>query len=274
MARGPKKHLKRLNAPSHWLLSKMDGIFAPRPSAGPHKMRECLPIVLILRNRLKYALTRRESMMIVMRRLVEIDGKIRTDINYPVGFQDVVRIPKTNEQFRLLFDAKGRFTLHAISDKEAKFKLCRVQKTANGNKASIGRNPFVNGMTSSIPYIVTHDGRTIRYPHPDIKVNDVVKYDIATGRITEFYKFGLGQTAMITKGANSGRIGVIVHREAHPGSHEIMHLRDAAGHEFATRTSAVFVLGNGDNLAVTVPREKGVKKSILEERALRQKSKK
>lgn len=27
MARGPKKHLKRLNAPSHWMLDKLNGIF-------------------------------------------------------------------------------------------------------------------------------------------------------------------------------------------------------------------------------------------------------
>jgi len=202
-------------------------------------------------------------------RLVEIDGKVRTDINYPVGFQDVVRLGKTNEQFRLLFDHKGRFTLHAVNEKEAKFKLCRVQKTASGNKASIGRNPFVNGKASCIPYIVTHDGRTIRYPHPDIKVNDVVKYDISTGKIVEFYKFAVGQTAMITKGANTGRIGTIVHREAHPGSHEIIHMRDAAGQEFATRTHSVFVLGNGDQLAVSIPRGKGVKRSIMEERAAR-----
>lgn len=26
---------------------------APKPSAGPHKQRECLPLLLILRNRLK-----------------------------------------------------------------------------------------------------------------------------------------------------------------------------------------------------------------------------
>ena len=31
MARGPKKHMKRLNAPSHWMLNKLGGIFV-RPS--------------------------------------------------------------------------------------------------------------------------------------------------------------------------------------------------------------------------------------------------
>lgn len=64
---------------------------APRPSTGPHKMRESLPLSLILRNRLKYALTRRETMMIVMRRHVEVDKKVRTDLNYPAGFMGTHR---------------------------------------------------------------------------------------------------------------------------------------------------------------------------------------
>ena len=58
MNRNPKnKHLKRINAPNAWLLDKLSGVWAPRPSAGPHKLRECLPIIVMLRNRLKYALT-------------------------------------------------------------------------------------------------------------------------------------------------------------------------------------------------------------------------
>ncbi len=30
MVRGPKKHLKRLNAPKHWMLDKLGGIFVSR----------------------------------------------------------------------------------------------------------------------------------------------------------------------------------------------------------------------------------------------------
>jgi ribosomal protein S4E len=86
MVRGPKKHMKRLNAPKHWMLAKMGGIWAPKPSAGPHKQRECLPLSIVLRNRLKYALTRKESMMICMQKLVKVDGKTRTDMNFPAGF--------------------------------------------------------------------------------------------------------------------------------------------------------------------------------------------
>ena len=72
MARGPKKHMKRLKAPKHWMLDKLSGVFAPRPSTGPHKMRESLPLLILLRNRLKYALTKKECMTILMNRLVKV----------------------------------------------------------------------------------------------------------------------------------------------------------------------------------------------------------
>ena len=85
--RGPKKHLKRLNAPAHWMLDKLGGTWAPKPSAGPHKMRECFPLVILLRNRLKYALTKKEVTSILMQRLVKVDGKVRTDPTFPAGFQ-------------------------------------------------------------------------------------------------------------------------------------------------------------------------------------------
>ena len=49
MARGPKKHLKKINTPRSWLLSKMGGIYATRPNQGPHKLRECLPLQVILK---------------------------------------------------------------------------------------------------------------------------------------------------------------------------------------------------------------------------------
>jgi ribosomal protein S4E len=252
MARGPKKHLKRLNAPRHWMLSKMDGIWAPRPSQGPHKLRESLPLILILRNRLKYALTGKETKMICMEKHVLVDGKIRTDPNFPAGFMDVVEIPKAKDQFRLIFDPKGRYVLHKINDEEKKFKLCRVKKQELTLK--------------KVPYIVTHDGRTIRYPDPAIKVNDTVKIDIETGKVLDIVKFEVGCTAIITKGRNTGRVGIITGVEVHLGSFNIVGIRDATGATFSTRQQNVFVIGKGESPLITLPKQAGIKLSILEER--------
>merc|ERR1712159_163572 len=230
MARGPKKHMKRLNAPKHWMLDKMGGTWAPRPSTGPHKLRECLPLVLILRNRLKYALNNKEVQKILMQRLVKVDGKVRTDINYPVGFMDVVSIEKSDEHFRLMYDAKGRFILHRLNSKayskEAEFKLCRVQAVRTGAKG--------------VPCVTTHDGRTIRYPDP------------------------------LAKGQNQGRIGTITGREKHVGSFEIVHVKDSKGRSFATRIANIFTIANKDDEPlVSPPRAKGLRDNILEERKKR-----
>jgi small subunit ribosomal protein S4e len=40
---------------------------------------------------------------------------------------------------------------------EASYKLCKVKKSIFGK--------------GGVPFIVVHDGRTIRYPDPDIKVH-------------------------------------------------------------------------------------------------------
>ena len=39
---------------------------------------------------------------------------------YAFHISDVISIDKTNENFRLLYDVKGRFTVHRIQKEEAK----------------------------------------------------------------------------------------------------------------------------------------------------------
>jgi len=252
MVRGPRKHLKRLAAPKHWMLDKLSGAFAPRPSSGPHKLRECLPLAVFLRNRLKYALTFDESKKILKQRLIKVDGKVRTDVTYPAGIMDVITIEKTGENFRLVYDVKGRYSIHRITPEEAKYKLCRVRKTLMGPKG--------------VPYLVTHDGRTIRYPDPAIKVNDTIVLDITTSKITDHIKFDSGNQCMVTGGHNVGRVGLVTHRERHPGGFDIIHVKDAAGNTFATRFNNIFIIGKGNKSYISLPRGKGIRLSIAEER--------
>ena len=49
-----------------------------------------MPLILILRNRLKYALVYREVIAILMQRHVLVDGKVRTDKTYPTGFMGML----------------------------------------------------------------------------------------------------------------------------------------------------------------------------------------
>ncbi|GAA6025559.1 hypothetical protein JCM10207_008898 [Rhodosporidiobolus poonsookiae] len=76
---------------------------------------------------------------------------------------------------------------------------------------------------------------------------------------------------MLTGGRNQGRVGTIVHRERHLGGYDIVHVRDVLDREFATRLSNVFIIGQGNKALVSLPKGKGVKLSISEERDQRRK---
>jgi len=209
-----------------------------------------------------------------MRRLIEVDGKVRTNIKYPAGFQDVITIQKTDEKFRLLYDVKGRFAVHSISAEEAKFKLCKIIRVTTGSKASTGRNPAHTGPAGSIPIAVTHDGRTIKYIDPTAATGDTVKFDLTTGKAVDVAKCEPGNVCMVTNGSNKGRVGVLTAREKHPGSFEIAHLKDRKGASFLTRIGNVFVIGDGVKPWISIPRGKGIRLSIIEERDAATKGKK
>jgi small subunit ribosomal protein S4e len=253
MVRGPRHHLKRLFAPKDWMLSKLTGVFAPRPRAGAHKTRECLPLLVVLRNRLKYALTAKEAQMITRQRYVRVDGRIRTDTKYPAGFMDVIEIPRSGERFRLLYDVKGRFSLVRIGEAEANIKICKVAK--------------VWTTTGRVPMLTTSDGRRIRYPSLKIARGDSIVFDLKNSKITNVIKMRNGKIVAVTGGANRGRIGKIVRVERHPGSFDIAYLKDKNGNEFATRAKNVFVIGNSfDAIPITLPRQAGLKQNPVVER--------
>jgi hypothetical protein len=122
------------------------------------------------------------------------------------------------------------------------YKLCKVKSKKVGDKA--------------IPVIGTNDGRTFRYPDPLIQVGDTVKVDITStpAKIVDFTKLTVGNLIAVAGGKNTGRVGVISNIEKHPGSFNIVHVKDAAGHTFATRMSNIFVIGKGAASWVTLPK--------------------
>ena len=96
---------------------------------------------------------------------------------------DVLSIEKTGEHFRLLLDVKGRFVLKKIKEDESKFKLCKIKRR------EVGPN--------KIPYIITNDGRSLRFPNPEIDAKDTIKLDLTTNKIVDHVRFEVGNVCYI-----------------------------------------------------------------------------
>ena len=191
--------MKKITAPRSWMMNKLGGVYTVRPAQGPHKRRESLPLTLVLRDKLKLALNGLDCYKILKQKegLVRVDNKIRRNPKFPVGFMDVITIPKCDYAFRIMYDVKGRFKLVDVNTdkKEQNYKLCRIVKK------SVGPN--------KIPYLVTHDGRTLRFADENIGVHDSIKLNLKTGEIEDTVKMGTGNLVMISHGNNKGRIGTI-----------------------------------------------------------------
>ena len=72
---------------------------------------------------------------------------------------------------------------------------------------------------------------------------------------------------MIVGGNNIGRVGTIEKIEKHPGSYEIVYIKDTAGKEFSTRLTNIFITGDK---SPEIPVEKyNTLLSIIEERKLK-----
>jgi len=165
---------------------------------------------------------------------------------------DVLSLDKTSEKFRLLYDHKGRFYLKEIDEAEGRFKLLKVTKKILG--------------PNKIPYIVTHDARTIRFPNPDINIGDTLKYDLVDRKIIDVAKLEIGNTSYAIGGNNIGRVGIITNIEKHPGSFDIVHVRDSNQKNFATRISNIIILGRGKQSWISLPPAHGLWLTAIDEK--------
>jgi small subunit ribosomal protein S4e len=195
-----KRHLKRLRSPSFWKLDKKKTKWAMKPSPGPHRMMDSIPLSVILRDVLKLASTAKDARSIVKQRDVLVDGKARVDPKYPVGLMDVIVIPKLKKHYRMVPTQKG-LELLEISADEAKRKLCRIRSKTQvaGGKSQINLHDGIN--------LIVEKDQAKGYSVGDSLVLEVKPN--SAKKILDHFKLQKGAFALIQKGKNIGLSGRI-----------------------------------------------------------------
>lgn len=191
---GSRKHLKRFKAPENWPIHPKEYKWTVKPSPGPHAIKGSLPLLIVVRDILKVADTSREAKRIINNGEILVDGRVRKDFKFPLGFMDVIEIPKTGKVYRVLPDEKGRLILHPIPKENKEFKLCRIvdKTTIKGGKIQLN----------------LHDGRNCLV-EDDFKTADVVVFKVLENQISDHIKFENGTIGLITGGKHIGELGTI-----------------------------------------------------------------
>jgi len=187
--------MKRLVAPRSWPLKRKIAVWVTKQSPGPHAVDKSMPAAIVLRDMLKVCDTAKEAKRIVGNREVLVDGRPLRSHKMPIGFMDVVSIPKIKANYRMLLTDKGKLTLVEISESEAKWKLCKLQNKTVVRAGKVQLN--------------LHDGRNIVLSGNEYKTGDVLKVELNGQKISGSYPMAPGSMAMIFQGPHAGRTAVI-----------------------------------------------------------------
>jgi small subunit ribosomal protein S4e len=165
---------------------------------------------------------------------IKVDGHIRKDPRFPIGLMDVIDITSSGERFRVVPKKRGGLRFVPIDDKEAEFKLCKVESKTmvKGGKVQLG----------------LHDGRTLLIPDGEkpskYSTLDTLKISIPEQKILSSVVLDKGVYAIVSRGRNIGNEGKVIEIEKRVGTHaSTVTMEDPEGNRFQTALEYVFVVG-------------------------------
>jgi small subunit ribosomal protein S4e len=228
-------HQKRLSSSKVLSIPKKEHKWVTRPSPGPHAKDESLPLLVAVRDNMGLCDTAREARRIIGNREVSVDMKPTRDFKRPLGLMDTISVAKAKVFYRVVLDRKGRLRLVQIDEKEAAWKLVRIED----------KTTIKGGVTQ----LNLHDGRNINVEKDTFRTGDVLKLELPSQKVLSHYPLEKGAVAMVVSGAHTGEMSTITQRTATRGSAEDLIEFDDG---FSTVKSNVFIVGS-ERAEVTVP---------------------
>jgi len=225
-----KKHLKRLKAPKFWKVPRKKRSWVVRPSPGPHKKFESIPLLIVIRDFLNLTDEGRDARKIIKANEVLVDGKPRKDHKYPVGLFDAIEIPKIGKRYRVVPTSSG-LDLIEIPKKEASLKFVRINDKTMVKEGKLQLN--------------LHDGKNliIEKKGSEYKTGDSLLIELPSQKIVDHLKMDKGMLALIVGGENMGKT-VTVNEVIITKSREANKVICEKGKEqFETIKDYVFVVG-------------------------------
>ncbi len=188
-------HMKRLAAPRTWPLKRKASVFIAKQSAGAHSVEDSMAAVTVLRDMIGACDTAREAKRIIGNREFFVDGKAVKNPKAPVGFMDVVSVPKMNLTYRMLLTDKGKLTLVPIEADEAGWELCRIE-----DKTIVKGGKFQLNLSG---------GRNILLDKNDYKCGDTLKVAFDGQKVLDHYPLAENAVVFIKEGSHTGTVKTV-----------------------------------------------------------------
>ncbi|MDD4353314.1 MAG: hypothetical protein PHN56_02540 [Candidatus Nanoarchaeia archaeon] len=223
-------HLKRLNTPKRWNLSKKKTTFVARPTPGPYTKEMSLPLIVILRDHLKVLTTKQQAKVLANSKNLLVNNKAVSDLNYAIGLFDTISLPTIEKYYRLVLDYKGGLKLITIDKKESNVKLLRVDNKKRLKKGVIQFN--LSG------------GRNL-LSKDNFSIGDSLLFDLSKNVVIKKLPIKIGSKVLVIKGRHAGETPMLSgfkEFENITKDRAILKNKDST---YQTMKDYIFVLGEG-----------------------------
>lgn len=231
-----KNHLKRIAAPKSWDIKRKSNKYILRPEPSGHKMDKSITITMLFRDLMKRAKTVKEMKYILSNKEILLNSKKIESYKASIGLMDVVSIPETKENYRIVFDKKGQLVPVGIDAKEAKLVPMMI-----ANKTKIGKGKTQINFTNGNNLLVEKD---------EYRTKDVLVIDIEKNKIVDYLKVEKGSVAYFISGKYVGTTATVEDIK----EESVVFKKDKEVFETDKRSllNNVFVVGKNGSLSINV----------------------
>ena len=198
------KHQTRLAVPKSWPVERKEETYTTKAAAGPHG-EAGVPLLIVLRDVLGYADSKKETRYALDRDSVLVNGSAVSDERQPIGMFDILAFQEREEYYRVFPDEGGRLSLTPIDAESAGSKLGKI----------VGKKQVPGGDTQ----LTLHDGQTLLVDDATTyDGNDSIVVSNDAEEIVAHFTYEEGALVTAVSGAHAGRIGTVDEIQVTPGS--------------------------------------------------------
>jgi len=184
-------HLKRQKVPKNWPIKRKGTKYVVRAK---FNLRQGVPILIILRDLMGVARTRKEVKKIIHQKYLLVNNKPVKKEKNAVSLFDVITFVPSKKHYRVGLSEKGVFNTMDVSEKESNQKISKVinKKVLKGKKIQLNLS----------------DGRNF-LSDISCKTNDSVLINLKENKIEKCISLKKEKNAIVFAGKHSGRTGLI-----------------------------------------------------------------
>jgi small subunit ribosomal protein S4e len=198
------KHQKRLSVPNSWPIERKTETFTVKADAGPHG-EAGVPLLIVLRDVLGYADSRKEARYALDQDSVLINGTPASDEERPVGMFDILAFVERNEYYRVFPGEGGRLALTPIEGDAADSKLGKI----------VNKQHVPGGDVQ----LTLHDGETLVVDEDSgYEGGDSLVVANESDEVVAHFEYGEGALVTAVDGHHAGEIGEVDEIQVTPGS--------------------------------------------------------